>query len=158
MFISYLPLLLTCLAVGNAQTNSCDVFDPTEATIDSIHLLLGFPIVAGGKKGNATCTQIVQGYLAKIIALNPKVNAIITLNPSALMIAGHHDMLIKNGTAKGALFCIPVLLKDNYDTMDMPTTGSSLSLKGSQPSKGNNSNENMYHWIQYIYVFILICK
>jgi Asp-tRNA(Asn)/Glu-tRNA(Gln) amidotransferase A subunit family amidase len=36
-------------------------------------------------------------------------------------------------------------LKDNYDTMDMPTTGGSLSLKGSQPSKGNNYNENMYH-------------
>jgi Asp-tRNA(Asn)/Glu-tRNA(Gln) amidotransferase A subunit family amidase len=106
---------------------------------------LGFPIVAGGLKGTANCTQIVQGYLAKIIALNPQVNAIITLNPSALMTARHHDMLIKNGTAKGDLFCIPVLLKDNYDTMDMPTTGGSLSLSGSQPSKGNNSNEIMYH-------------
>jgi Asp-tRNA(Asn)/Glu-tRNA(Gln) amidotransferase A subunit family amidase len=128
--VSYIALLLTCLAaLGNAQ-NTCTVFDPTEATVDSIHALL--------TAKTATCRQIVQGYLAKINALNSQVNAIIMLNPKALDIADAKDVLITAGTASGDLFCIPVLLKDNYDTMDMPTTGGSLSLAGSMASKGDN--------------------
>ena len=43
------------------------------------------------------------------------------------------DMQILSGNATGSLFCIPVLLKDNYDTAEMNTTGGCLDLAGSQP-------------------------
>lgn len=43
------------------------------------------------------------------------------------------DESLATGNATGALFCIPVLLKDNYDTFDMPTTGGCLDLADSQP-------------------------
>lgn len=143
MSFSFLFLLLSCLALANAA-NTCNVFDPTEATIDSIHALL----YSNDTSTKATCRQIVQGYLAKINNLNGQVNAIITLNPQALAIADEKDAQIQAGRATGDLFCIPVLLKDNYDTMDMPTTGSSISLKGSQPSKGDK------HRCIYIYKYL----
>jgi hypothetical protein len=152
MSFSYLALLLSCLALANAA-NTCDVFDPTEATIDSIHALL-----YSMTSTKATCRQIVQGYLAKINALNGRVNAIITLNPQALAIADAKDAQIQAGTATGDLFCIPVLLKDNYDTMDMPTTGASISLQGSQPSKGDNIYVHIHICVYiYIYSYMYIC-
>ncbi|TKA50160.1 hypothetical protein B0A49_11308 [Cryomyces minteri] len=44
------------------------------------------------------------------------------------------DQVLAAGNVTGSLFCIPILLKDNYDTSDMNTTGGNLALAGSQPS------------------------
>jgi len=66
-------------------------------------------------------------------AFNPTVNAIISLNPNALTIADDLDAKLASGNATGALFCIPILLKDNYDTVDIKTTGGCLDLAGNKP-------------------------
>ncbi|MCJ1228620.1 hypothetical protein MMC12_005281 [Toensbergia leucococca] len=65
---------------------------------------------------------------------NPTVNAILALNPNALSIADEMDVSLAASNATSSLFCIPVLLKDNYDTVEMPTTGGSLALSESQPT------------------------
>ena len=65
-------------------------------------------------------------------SFNPTVNAIISLNPNALTIADDLDAKIASRNATGALFCIPILLKDNYDTVDMNTTGGCLGLAGNR--------------------------
>lgn len=44
------------------------------------------------------------------------------------------DRLLANTGFYGALFCTPTLLKDNYDTADMPTTGGNLYLTDSRSS------------------------
>lgn len=84
--------------------------------------------------GTATCRGIVESFIARVEAYNPSINAIITLNSQALTVADEYDFAIANGNGTGALFCIPVLLKDNYDTRDMKTTGGCLDLANSQPS------------------------
>jgi Asp-tRNA(Asn)/Glu-tRNA(Gln) amidotransferase A subunit family amidase len=78
---------------------------------------------------------VVSSFLSRIEALNNHTNAIITLNPHALTLADELDQrLIMNNGSYGALFCIPILLKDNYDTASMPTTGGNLDLAHSQPT------------------------
>lgn len=101
-------------------------FDPREATIDGVHHALF--------TGLTTCREVISAHIARIQAFNPTVNAIITLNPNALAQADEMDLQLKAGNATGPLFCIPVFLKDNYDTADMKTTGGCLALADSQPT------------------------
>ncbi|KAL6158179.1 hypothetical protein ACJQWK_07559 [Exserohilum turcicum] len=102
-------------------------FDAREATIDSVHHAL--------YSGLSTCREVVSSFIANIEANNHRTNAVITLNPKALGIADELDERLSAGNATGPLFCVPILLKDNYDTVDMPTTGASLALAHSQPTK-----------------------
>ena len=86
--------------------------------------------------GALTSKQLVQLYLARIAAYEdggPKLNAIITLNPNALSTAEALDQERKNRGPRGPLHGIPVLLKDNIDTFDMPTSNGSAILKDSIP-------------------------
>jgi amidase len=85
-----------------------------------------------------SCHQLVQTYLDRIAAYDkqgPKLNAILTLNGSALAAADHLDAAFAKGGTAGPLHCVPIVLKDNYNTADLPTTGGSLSLEGAQPDK-----------------------
>src|SRR6202035_240967 len=79
-----------------------------------------------------TCHQLVQTYLDRIASYDkqgPKLNAILTLNGSALAAADLLDTSFAHGGKLGPLHCVPVVLKDNYNTADLPTTGGSLSLQ-----------------------------
>src|SRR5437879_2636846 len=112
--ISFALALLITGALA-AQQN----FVPEEATISGIH--------AAVAAGQITCIQVVQAYLNRIQAYDhqgPALNAIIAINPKALETAAEMDRLnAANRSALKPLHCIPVILKDNYDTADMPTTG-----------------------------------
>ncbi|KAL2263136.1 hypothetical protein VTK26DRAFT_8034 [Humicola hyalothermophila] len=100
-------------------------FDIREATISDIHhALFG---------GRTTCREIVSSFIARIQESNPTINAIISLNPEALFIADHLDDKILVGNVSGALFCIPVLLKDNFDAIGMNTTGGCRALADNKP-------------------------
>ena len=106
-------------------------FVPEEATIKGIHAALS--------AGQLTCVQAVRAYLNRIEAYDdrgPALNAIITINPKAVETAAEMDRLYAaNRSALQPLHCIPVILKDNYDTADMPTTGGSLTLAESIPAR-----------------------
>jgi Asp-tRNA(Asn)/Glu-tRNA(Gln) amidotransferase A subunit family amidase len=82
--------------------------------------------------------QLVRAYLERIQAYDqagPKLNAVIAVNPRAVADAASLDEhLRRTGKLVGALHGIPVLLKDNIDTSDMPTTGGSRSLAGYTPA------------------------
>src|SRR5580698_2277847 len=83
-----------------------------------------------------TCRQIVQAYLDRIAAYDhkgPAFNSILTLNPKALAEADRLDAERATGAPVGPLHCVPLVLKDNYNTADLPTTGGSASLAGMQP-------------------------
>jgi amidase len=94
-------------------------------------------VLAAYQSHALTSTQLVQAYLKRIQAYDqagPKLNVVIFLNPKALEEAAALDEhLRKTGKFVGPLHGIPVLLKDNVNTKDMPTTGGSLSLAGYMP-------------------------
>lgn len=116
-----LPLLLTALTTVSA-------FDAREATISSVHHDL--------YAGLSSCREVVSAFVARIEAFNNYTNAILSLNPQALAVADEYDAQLASGNVSrtlGPLFCVPILLKDNYDTLEMPTTGASLALENSQP-------------------------
>ncbi|KAF2250931.1 amidase signature enzyme [Trematosphaeria pertusa] len=102
-------------------------FDAREATIDSVHHAV--------YSGLSTCREVASSFIARIEAFNSRTNAVITLNPNALAIADSLDESLAAGNATGPLFCVPILLKDNYDTADMPTTGGNLALNDSRPTE-----------------------
>ena len=96
-------------------------FDPREATIASTHHDL--------YTGLVTCREVVESFLARIEALNNHTNAILALNPYALEDADDCDAALASSNATfGPLFGIPILLKDNYDTSFMPTTGANADM------------------------------
>ena len=80
--------------------------------------------------------QLTKEYLDRIAAYDlngPDLNAFIQVNPYALATAQWLDVLRAQHHGHGPLFGIPVLLKDNVDTADMPTTAGSVALAGSRP-------------------------
>jgi Asp-tRNA(Asn)/Glu-tRNA(Gln) amidotransferase A subunit family amidase len=102
-------------------------YDPREATIASTHHDL--------YTGLVTCREVVESFLARIEALNNHTNAILALNPYALSDADACDAaLTSSNTTFGPLFGIPILLKDNFDTSFMPTTGANADMAQSQPT------------------------
>ncbi|KAI1141553.1 amidase signature enzyme [Hypoxylon sp. FL0543] len=115
-------LFLQTLSV-DAQANS---FEALEATIESVQAAL--------RANTTTCRTVVSSFLARIEEFNPTINAIISLDPDALYAADELDKRLAAGNSTGKLFCIPVLLKDNYDAVGMNTTGSCAALAGNRPS------------------------
>ncbi len=80
-----------------------------------------------------TSVQLVQFYLHRIKKLNPKLHAVIKVNPNALALARAADKARRHGDRR-PLLGIPVLVKDNVNTTGMPNTGGSWALAGSTPS------------------------
>ena len=86
--------------------------------------------------GTLTSEALTRMCLARIAAFDrtgPALHAVITLNPKALEQARALDVERKAKGRRSPLHGIPVVLKDNYDTFDMPTTGGSVLLEGSIP-------------------------
>jgi amidase len=83
--------------------------------------------------GKLTSRQLVKAYLARIKAYDYKLNSIRVLNPRALKIAAKLDAERKAGKFRGFMHGIPILLKDNVNTTNMPTTAGSQALRGSVP-------------------------
>ena len=78
--------------------------------------------------GRLTSEKLTQLYLARIKAYDkqgPAINAVITLNPNAIKTARALDAERKAKGPRGPLHGIPVILKDNYNTADLPTTAGS---------------------------------
>ncbi len=120
-------LVVACLSAG-LSPRSASAFDVVEASIAEIH--------AAMLAGTLTAAELVQRYLDRIAAYDkqgPALNAIITINPRALEQARELDRRFAASGFVGPLHGIPMIIKDNYDTHDMPTTAGSLSLAGSMP-------------------------
>jgi amidase len=87
-------------------------------------------------KGTLTSERLVQMFLARIEAYDrrgPSLHAVIAVNPKALELARAMDAERKTKGVRSPLHGIPVIIKDNIDTADMPTTGGSVMLEGSVP-------------------------
>lgn len=122
-------LLIVTATLASGQTTRPSV-DVTEASLTDLQMALS--------SGRATSVALVDAYLARIAAydhVGPALNALIRLNPRAHADAVRLDAERRAGHVRGPLHGIPIVLKDNYDTGDMPTSAGSLALASSQPSQ-----------------------
>jgi amidase len=116
------------LPVGARQHAGTAQLQLVEATVGQMQKALQTKLL--------TTEQLVEMYLARIAAYEstgPAVNAYIHLNANALNDARLADAARHPGIARHPLEGIPMILKDNIDTFDMPTTAGSVALAGSIP-------------------------
>jgi amidase len=107
-----------------------EMFQLQEATIADIQAAMAADAL--------TSVELVQLYLNRIEAYDdqgPALNALITVNPEALAIAAEMDAARQAGEILGPLHGIPIILKDNYNTADLPTTAGSAVLAEALPSE-----------------------
>ena len=90
-------------------------------------------VQAAIRDGTTTCRAVVERQLARIAAYEDRINAITVLNPRARERADELDATLAAGQDPGPLFCVPMLVKDNFDTHDMVTTGGSIALADNLP-------------------------
>lgn len=103
---------------------------PLEATIPELQHAM--------ETGELTSLELVDFYLARIAAYDstgPELNAFILLNPAARDEAAALDAERAVAGPRGPLHGIPVIVKDNIGTADMPTTAGSLALDGFIPAE-----------------------
>lgn len=105
-------------------------FELVEATIQDIQKAV--------TQGKLTYKELTQMYLDRIEQYDdqgPKINAILTINPEALAFAEQLDQERLTKGIRGPLHGIPIIVKDNFDTADMPTTAGCLCLQDSVPDE-----------------------
>ncbi|MFC4949732.1 amidase [Pseudonocardia sp. GCM10023141] len=85
--------------------------------------------------GELTAVALTLAYLQRIEELDDRIRAVIALDPTASGQAAASDARHRAGTLRGPLDGIPVLLKDNIDTADLPTTAGSRALTGAPPAR-----------------------
>src|SRR5262245_49023387 len=121
--------LLAVLLFGTPSSAlAAKTIDLDAATIADIN--------AAFKAGTLTSERLVQLCLARIQAYDrqgPSLRAVIALNPKAIDTARALDAERKAKGPRSPLHGIPIVLKDNYNTADLPTTGGSVLLEGSVP-------------------------
>jgi amidase len=118
-------VLAVAVAVALVQLHAQRTIDLDAATIADVN--------AAFANGTLTSERLTQIFLSRIDAYDrkgPMLRAIITVNPRALDTARAMDAERKTKGARSPLHGVPVIIKDNIDTADMPTTGGSVMLEG----------------------------
>ena len=136
-------LCTACAPLSRQSSGPTGDFDVIELSIDQAHHAL--------RTGRISCEQLTRRYLQRIDAYDPpqgaipnpplmssqtpagELNAITAINPNALARARQLDRQYAETGRMRTLHCIPVILKDNFDTADMPTEAGSIALRGSVP-------------------------
>ncbi len=135
---------MMCAAAGVAmlpsRATAQSAFRVDETTIADVH--------AAFRARTLTCRQLVQHYLDRIEAYDkrgPAINALIVVNPAALTVADSLDARMRDARMRdsrtsadglvGPLHCIPMIVKDNFETTDLQTTAGSLALEGWRPQQ-----------------------
>ena len=130
-------LLALCVAMPAAQGRkpslskaSLPSFDVLEKSIEQLQRAM--------QAGEVSSRQLVDLYLARIEAYDqqgPALNAITVLNPRARDAADALDAERKAAKVRGPLHGVPVLVKDNYETIEMPTAAGSIALATFHPAR-----------------------
>jgi amidase len=115
-----LPLLLLTLLALAAKKPDAKPFSVVEATIPEMQAAL--------REGRVTSHDLVAQSLQRIATYEDKLHAAITVNPNALKEADERDRERAAGKIRGPLHGIPIAIKDNIHTTDMPTTGGALAF------------------------------
>ncbi|MEW6321637.1 MAG: amidase family protein [Acidobacteriota bacterium] len=125
-------LVLSCAVVAAAARPGAQPvaqvtapFAVEEASIADIHEAM--------LAGRLTCRALVEAYLRRIEAYDkngPALNAIVVVNPEARRMADELDRRFASGGMTGPLHCVPVIVKDNFETIGLQSANGSLALEG----------------------------
>jgi Asp-tRNA(Asn)/Glu-tRNA(Gln) amidotransferase A subunit family amidase len=124
ILIGLLLVWVGCTSPQEEQSN----FSLAEATIADIH--------AAMESGEVSAQYLVEGYLKRIEAYDkqgPSINSIIITNPEAMSTAKYLDSVYAVSGMVGPLHGIPIIVKDNFDYLGLPTSNGTLALKASYP-------------------------
>lgn len=105
-------------------------FEVEEATIAQVHDAM--------RERRLTCRQLVDAYIRRINAYDkngPAINAIVTLNPDATKEADELDRRFAQSGLTGPLHCVPMIVKDNFETKGLQTSDGALAFAGYQPKE-----------------------
>jgi Asp-tRNA(Asn)/Glu-tRNA(Gln) amidotransferase A subunit family amidase len=125
-----LVTVATTVVLATTSVARGQQFEIVEATIADLQAAMA--------SGEVSSADLVDAYLARIAAYDdngPRLNAILRVNPRAREEAAALDRERRERGPRGPLHGIPIILKDNYDTADMPTTGGSVALAGLFPAR-----------------------
>ncbi|CAL8464697.1 g4232 [Coccomyxa elongata] len=125
---NYTTGAVTVAGVANLCASRAPAFPVVEATIGSVHTAF--------LQGNLTCSQLVQAYVQRIQAYDKATGllAVRVLNPDLEKEAAAKDQLLQQARQAGGsglpggLFCVPVLVKDNFDTLGMASAAGSAAM------------------------------
>ncbi len=119
---------LTCAAMLSISVPASAGFDITEITIAETQRAIG--------EHRVSCHQVIGQYLERIRSYDQSthLNSLVLVNPNALAEADQFDAEFKRTQRIQGLQCIGVIVKDNYDTQDLQTTGGSLAMKWFVPA------------------------
>lgn len=118
-------LVLSASAACSPSASVDEPFDVVEATIPEMQ--------AAMEEGRITSRDLVEAHLLRIAVYEGRVNALISVNENALEEADRLDRERAEGRVRGPLHGIPVALKDNVHTTDIPTSGGALAFEGYYP-------------------------
>ncbi len=141
MPLSRIGLVIVCVAglvsptAGQSRRAASEApavasYDPSERSIEDLQRAMD--------SGAVTSRQLVESYLARIQAYDqqgPSLNAIVAINPRAREMADGLDAERRSKGSRGPLHGIPVLVKDNYETIEMPTSAGSIALATFHPAR-----------------------
>lgn len=122
--------IASALAAAAVLLQPSTAFDVTEKSIPELAAALD--------AGTVTSRALVLAYRDRVEAYDhagPALNAMIAMHPEALAEADALDAERRAGRRRGPLHGIPIVVKDNFDTADMPTTAGSVALAGSRPDR-----------------------
>jgi amidase len=133
---SALLLTLTIAVNAFAATKPAPKpFNVVEASISDMQAAL--------REGRVTSHELVQQYLLRIATYEDKLHAAVTVNPNALKEADERDRERAAGKVRGPLHGIPIALKDNIQTTDLPTTGGALAFANLVPPYDATLTKNL---------------
>ena len=132
------PIAICLLFLVSNKGISQPEFDVFEKSIAELQQAL--------EEGVTTSVDLVEQYLERISAYDkqgPKLNSIVRINKSALQRAVELDQERIRSGPRTELHGIPILVKDNYNTTNMPTTGSSIALANFVPNRASTQVEKL---------------
>jgi amidase len=121
--LAVIGLAVAC--VGSVFAQQPAPFRVEEATIAQVEDAL--------RSGRVTCRSLVEQSLRRIETYDkngPAINAIVLTNPEALKVADDLDRRAAQGAFTGPLHCVPMIVKDNFETIGLQSADGSLALAG----------------------------
>jgi len=129
--LSFLVLFFFLLSCEQTpQLSDYERLGLEEITIDELQ--------TGYRNGDFTIREVTAAYLERINEIDksgPSLNSLLAVNSQAMEIATELDRELQEGSSRGILHGVPIILKDNIDTVDMPTTAGSRFMEGSIPQR-----------------------
>ena len=127
--VTWCWLIGTPLAQAEVVAPAQPPFEVEEATIAQVHAAMAH--------GQLTCRGLIDAYLRRIAAydkIGAGINAIVTINPESTKLADAMDRQLATSGMTGALFCVPMIVKDNFETAGLQTTNGALVFAGYKPT------------------------